>query len=68
MGRIYIILGEPKQIDRLENESELYPTQVWFYDGLEEYGLPSAFYVVFFKKTMLEIIYFTRQLRMALAA
>jgi len=50
MGRIYIILGEPKQIDRLENESELYPTQVWFYDGLEEYGLPSAFYVVFFKK------------------
>lgn len=50
MGRIYIILGEPRQIDRLENESELYPTQVWFYDGMDQYGLPPAFYVVFFKK------------------
>lgn len=50
MGRIYIILGEPRQIERLENESELYPTQIWFYDGMTQYGLPSAFYVVFFKK------------------
>lgn len=50
MGRVYIILGEPKQIVRLENETELYPVQVWFYDGMEAYGLPSAFNVVFFKK------------------
>ena len=50
MGRIYVILGEPKQITRLENESEIYPTQVWFYEGMDEYGLPSAFNVVFFKK------------------
>ncbi|MDD8020752.1 MAG: GWxTD domain-containing protein [Acidobacteriota bacterium] len=50
MGRIYIILGEPKQITKLESESELYPTQIWFYSGMEEYGLPPAFNVVFFKK------------------
>ena len=50
MGRIYITLGEPKQIERYENETELYPIQVWFYEGLEEYGLPNSFYVVFFKK------------------
>jgi len=50
MGRIYIMLGEPKQITKLENESEIYPTQVWFYQGMDEYGLPSAFNVVFFKK------------------
>ncbi len=50
MGRIYITLGEPKQIERYEFESDLYPVQVWFYEGLVEYGLPSAFNVVFFKK------------------
>jgi GWxTD domain-containing protein len=50
MGRIFIILGEPKQIERYENESDLYPIQVWFYEGMVEYGLPSAFYVVFFRK------------------
>lgn len=50
MGRIYITLGEPKQIERYEYESDLYPIHVWFYEGLIEFGLPNAFYVVFFKK------------------
>lgn len=50
MGRVYITLGEPKQVERFEFEGDLYPLQVWFYEGMLEYGLPSAFYVVFFKK------------------
>ncbi len=50
MGRIYIILGEPKAIDRYENFAELYPTVVWFYQGLVDYGLPNGFSVVFFKR------------------
>ncbi len=50
MGRIYIILGEPKQITRYDNQSDIYPLQVWFYEGMTEFGLPNAFYVVFFKK------------------
>jgi len=50
MGRIYIMLGEPKQIDRYESQSDIYPLQVWFYQGMFEFGLPDAFYVVFFKK------------------
>jgi GWxTD domain-containing protein len=50
MGRVYITLGEPKQVERYEFEGDLYPLQVWFYEGMVEYGLPSAFYVVFFKK------------------
>jgi GWxTD domain-containing protein len=33
MGRIYIILGEPKQILKYENESQLYPIIIWFYEG-----------------------------------
>jgi len=50
MGRIYIMLGEPKQIERYENQSDIYPLQVWFYDGMADLGLPNAFYVMFFKK------------------
>jgi len=50
MGRIYIILGEPKSIERYENLTQIYPTIVWFYQGMSKYGLPDAFYVVFFKK------------------
>lgn len=50
MGRIYIILGEPNAIERYENDTEMYPIIVWFYQGLAQYGLPSAFSVVFFKR------------------
>jgi GWxTD domain-containing protein len=49
-GRIYIILGEPNSTDRLDNRTELYPLEIWFYSGKLEYGLPNAFSVVFFKK------------------
>lgn len=50
MGRIYIILGPPQSIEKYENETEVYPTVVWFYQGMSPYGLPDAFNVVFFKK------------------
>jgi GWxTD domain-containing protein len=50
MGRIYIILGEPRSIDRLENLPDVFPVTIWFYDGMIEYGLPNAFNVVFFRK------------------
>lgn len=50
MGRIYIILGMPNSIERYENDTEIYPTIVWFYQGFAKYGLPDAFSVVFFKK------------------
>lgn len=50
MGRIFIILGEPKTIDRYENLAQVFPTVVWFYDGMERSGLPNSFNVVFFKE------------------
>jgi len=50
MGRIYIMLGEPKTIERYDNQSDIYPLQVWFYEGMGEYGLPNAFNIVFFQK------------------
>jgi GWxTD domain-containing protein len=49
MGRIYIILGEPKTIDRFENLTQVYPTVIWFYSGLDMPGLPTSFNVVFYK-------------------
>jgi GWxTD domain-containing protein len=49
-GRIYITLGEPKTIDKFENQSNLYPVVVWFYSGMTGAGMPSSFNVVFFKK------------------
>lgn len=49
MGRIYIILGEPKTIDRFENLTQVYPTVIWFYSGLDFPRLPTSFNVVFFK-------------------
>jgi GWxTD domain-containing protein len=49
-GRIYIILGEPQDIERYEGKSSTYDTEVWFYQGKTDLGLPPAFYVVFFKE------------------
>ncbi len=50
-GKIFITLGEPNTIERFEHDSEIYPTIIWFYSGMVEYGLPNAFNVVFFKRS-----------------
>ncbi len=52
MGRIYIMFGEPKSFDKIENDVNIRPTIIWFYDGMAEYGLPGAFSLVFFKKDL----------------
>lgn len=49
MGKIYIMLGEPQSTEKYENLYDLYPTIIWFYQGMAEYGLPNAFSVVFYK-------------------
>ncbi|MFP4081829.1 MAG: GWxTD domain-containing protein [Candidatus Aminicenantes bacterium] len=49
-GRIYIILGEPRDINRYTGETQIYNTEVWFYQGLTQYGLPAGFNLVFFQK------------------
>jgi len=50
MGRIYVILGEPKAIDKFENLYDIKPTVIWFYSDMADLGLPSSFNVVFFKR------------------
>lgn len=49
-GRIYIILGEPQEITNYEYNNQLIPTEVWFYQGKTDMGLPSAFNLVFIRK------------------
>jgi len=49
-GRIYIILGEPRHIERFIGHSEIFNTEVWYYEGLIKFGLPPVFTLVFFQK------------------
>jgi len=49
-GRIYIILGEPNDIQRFEGKIMTYPSEVWFYQGKTNLGLPPGFHLVFFQE------------------
>jgi GWxTD domain-containing protein len=49
-GRIYIILGPPRNIEQYANVNGVYPTEIWFYLGDPDIGLPTAFNIIFFKK------------------
>jgi GWxTD domain-containing protein len=48
-GRMYIILGEPNDIQRFESKSSVYDCEAWFYQGKTEAGLPAGFYLLFFR-------------------
>jgi GWxTD domain-containing protein len=50
MGRIYMILGPARSIERFEGTAGLYPTQVWYYYGDPLKGLPTNFAMVFFQR------------------
>jgi len=49
-GRMYIILGEPRDIMRTSGKSEVHPTETWFYQGMTRLGLPSGFHLIFFQR------------------
>lgn len=50
MGRIYILLGEPQTRSRHHNDANLYPVEVWFYQMDPNLGVPTFFYVMFFRE------------------
>ena len=49
-GRYYIILGEPRTIQRFYGNNALKEAELWFYQGQEGRGLPAFFYLLFFKR------------------
>jgi GWxTD domain-containing protein len=50
MGRVYIMLGEPKSVEKFENLYDVKPVIIWFYSDMADLGLPTSFNVVFFKR------------------
>lgn len=49
-GRVYILLGEPTDIQRFEGKTTVYNSEVWFYQGKTNLGLPPGFNLVFFQE------------------
>ncbi|MGD8536011.1 MAG: GWxTD domain-containing protein [Candidatus Aminicenantes bacterium] len=49
-GRIYIILGEPNDIQRIEGSNMVYNSVIWFYQGKTKLGLPPGFNLVFYQE------------------
>lgn len=47
-GRIYITLGKPHHIARFDT-LQIYPVEIWYYEGTPKYGQPGNFRLLFFK-------------------
>ncbi|MFQ5744802.1 MAG: GWxTD domain-containing protein, partial [Acidobacteriota bacterium] len=50
MGRMYILLGEPMDINSLPNTQMAYPLEVWFYHANPRLGIPPFFYLAYYKR------------------
>ena len=50
MGKFWIILGKPHEIQRYDGLNEVVSNEIWFYNGDPKYGQPPRFNLVFFKK------------------
>jgi GWxTD domain-containing protein len=48
-GRMYIVLGPPKQMANYQGYDRVRPMQIWFYESPSP-GLPPYFYILFYKK------------------
>ncbi|MAP40580.1 MAG: hypothetical protein CL879_13320 [Dehalococcoidia bacterium] len=48
-GRVHQLLGKPMDINRLANTQAAYPAEIWFYNVDPRLGVPSYFYVAFYK-------------------
>jgi GWxTD domain-containing protein len=49
-GRYFILLGEPRTIERFSGGNEIVDSELWFYQGGGERGLPGAFFLLFFQR------------------
>ncbi len=49
-GRMYILLGPPRDTTDIQGQGTVFPSQIWYYEGQAQYGLPSNFNLVFFKR------------------
>jgi GWxTD domain-containing protein len=49
-GRMYIILGEPRSVERFVGEAEVVTCELWTYQGVRGTRLPPHFYLLFYKR------------------
>jgi GWxTD domain-containing protein len=48
-GYFYLLLGPPLERNFFTTISEVWPCELWFYKGAEEFGLPAYFYLIFYQ-------------------
>jgi len=48
-GYFYLVLGPPLERRFYTTNSEVWPLELWFYKGAQEYGLPDYFYLIFYQ-------------------
>jgi len=48
-GYFWVVLGKPLERTFYTTQSQLWPLELWFYKGEEQYGLPSYFYLIFYQ-------------------
>ena len=48
-GFYYLLLGPPLERSLYTTNSDIWPLELWFYRGEEEYGLPAYFYLIFYQ-------------------
>lgn len=48
-GFFYLLLGAPLERHLFTTVSQVWPLELWFYEGAVEYGLPDHFYLIFYQ-------------------
>ncbi len=48
-GYFYLLLGPPLERQVFATHSYIWPLELWYYRGEQEYGLPPYFYLIFFQ-------------------
>lgn len=48
-GYYYLLLGKPRERQIFATQSDIWPMELWFYQGDPKYGLPGYFYLLFYQ-------------------
>ena len=48
-GYYYLLLGKPRERQVFATHSDIWPMELWFYQGDPKYGLPGYFYLIFYQ-------------------
>jgi len=49
-GYFYLLLGPPLERQIFATQSDIWPLELWYYKGEQQYGLPPYFYLIFYQQ------------------